>query len=211
MKLSRRVSASTTAHAFVESLQKSVGAGLEDLKGTVLQAMAKRMSIKDRTELINSWSTEPAVNINNQVMAVDQLHVKGMSKPLPVPNLLGAASATDVNLFHPILGERLADLGYKQLYLTNVRSLALAPIWKKQRILRADRAQMIVQDKIRNGLAGSISGTISMFMDISTAEIGIIDGQHRAGALMLLAQKGELPPSLNSNYFDLEVNINGII
>jgi hypothetical protein len=64
-------------------------------------------------------------------------------------------------------------------------------VWKKQRILRPDRAKMIAADKVRSGLAKSLSGTISMFMDRASGEIGIIDGQHRAGALMILSQKGK--------------------
>lgn len=96
----------------------------------------------------------------------------------------------DVYLYHPLLGEKIADLGYKKLFLTNVKSLILTPIWKKQRILRPERAALIAKEKIKNGLVSSLNGSIVLYMHRKTNEIGIIDGQHRATALMILSQQG---------------------
>jgi len=98
----------------------------------------------------------------------------------------------EVSVHHPLLGELVANLGYKMLFLTSVKSLVLTPVWKKQRILRPERAALIAKDKVRNGLASSMSGTIALYIHRRTKEIGIIDGQHRAGALMILAQEGDL-------------------
>lgn len=186
MQLSSKRLLSTAKKAvFLQDFAKNIGSSLNSLKGTLMQAMAQRMNEDDRANMINHWglTVDPPVARNEQ----------DNSKPvrvLPVPNLNLSTSVEDVNLFHPVLGELVADLGYKKLYLTNVRSLTMAPIWKKQRILRPERAQVIAADKIKNKLGSSISGTISFFINKNTHEIGIIDGQHRAGALMLLAQKG---------------------
>lgn len=102
------------------------------------------------------------------------------------------AETQHAEVHHPLLGEQVASLGYKTLYLTSVKSLVLTPVWKKQRILRPERAALIAKDKVRSGLASSMSGTIALYMHRRTKEIGIIDGQHRAAALMILAQEGVL-------------------
>jgi hypothetical protein len=191
-------SIASKAQSFAVTLQgkvrDSVGSGLAELKGTVLEAMAKRMTEKDKDLLLKNWGQVPLTDV------VETSHretpVPGSAsreKILPSADLQEAlrnASSRTECIFHPILGERIAQLQYKSLYLTNVRSLAHAPVWKKQRILRPERAQMIVQDKIRNRLTKSLSGTISFYKDENSGEIGIIDGQHRVGALLLLAQKG---------------------
>lgn len=192
-------SITSKAQSYIASLKESVGLGLTEMKGTVLGAMAHRMSDTDRELLLKVWHPDKHSGVSRTPTescisppASDPLAtLRPTSVPLQQADLQKAIRGLkEDNIFHPVLGERIAQLGYKSLYLTNVRSLALAPVWKKQRILRPERAQLIVSDKIRNGLATSISGTISFYKDQSTGEIGIIDGQHRVGALMLLAQKG---------------------
>lgn len=48
----------------------------------------------------------------------------------------------------------------------------------------------IATSKIQSGRAQSLSGVITMYLDKKTGKAGIVDGQHRAGALMLLSQQG---------------------
>ena len=98
----------------------------------------------------------------------------------------------DECLLHPTLGEKLVDLGYKKMYLTNVSSLARAPIWEKQRILRPDRAARIALSKVQSGRASSFIGVITLFEDKKSGRIGIVDGQHRAAAYLLLSQQGHV-------------------
>lgn len=189
MKLApkRLFSSSNKRPVFLQDIAHSIGVGYNALKGTIFQAMAQRMNEKDKINMMQHWgaATPPPVESKSHVEIRP-------TRALPQPHLTIADSAEEVNLFHPVLGELICDLGYKKLYLTNVRSLAMAPVWKKQRILRPERAQLIAADKIKNKLASSISGTITFFINKSTQELGIIDGQHRAGALMVLAQKGTL-------------------
>ncbi|CAM9832676.1 unnamed protein product [Chrysoparadoxa australica] len=90
---------------------------------------------------------------------------------------------------HPVLGTRLRDLGYKQVYLASVASLLHAPIWEKQRILRPDRVKEIAKDKMAQGKG--LPGVITLYQDKAEPErVGIIDGQHRIGALMVMSDGG---------------------
>ena len=91
---------------------------------------------------------------------------------------------------HPIFGKKVANLGYKSVYLTSVSSLAKTQVWERQRTLRPDRAARIAASKIALGRTKSLSGVITMFCDKISGQSGIVDGQHRAGALMLLSQGG---------------------
>jgi hypothetical protein len=176
---------------FQNKLSDNVLFGYNQLKGNLIQAMAHRMNKKDKAEMIQYWGDDETKHIIQTSGTVREVAVAAAPRVLPSTDLRAIDQATEENiLLHPVLGEKLADLGYKTLYLTNIRSLALAPIWKKQRILRPERAQLIANDKIKNNLGSSLSGTIAFFHDKKTKEIGIIDGQHRAGALMVLAQKG---------------------
>ena len=92
--------------------------------------------------------------------------------------------------YHPIFGKKVANLGYKTVYLTSVSSLAKTQVWERQRTLRPDRAARIAASKIALGRTKSLSGVITMFYDKVSGQSGIVDGQHRAGALMLLSQGG---------------------
>lgn len=176
---------------FQSKLSDNVLSGYNQLKGSLIQAMAHRMNAKDKAELLQYWG-EDTKSIG-EPSGIETKRIVAPESPvriLPTPKFDIEGLTEDSTLFHPVLGEKLVDLGYKSLYLTNVRSLANAPIWKKQRILRPERAQLIANDKIKNNLGSSLSGSISFFLDKKTKELGIIDGQHRAGALMILAQKG---------------------
>lgn len=186
----RRLSSSAKSRLadLQHTLSNNVLSGYQHLKGSLIQAMAHRMNAKDKEEMIQYWGDEGS-KLPITVPADPGKKRPESVRTLPTPNF--APAATEENtLYHPILGEKLADLGYKSLYLTNVRSLAMAPIWKKQRILRPERSQLIANDKIKNNLGSSLAGSISFFFDKKTKDIGIIDGQHRAGALLVLAQKG---------------------
>lgn len=176
---------------FKSRLSDNVWSGYNQLKGSLFQAMAQRMNAKDKEEMIQYWGGKDELTKNIHVSVIaQQIPVAETPRSLPTPQFDQDVISQQNTLFHPILGEKLIDLGYKSLYLTSVRSLAVAPIWKKQRILRPERAQLIANDKIKNNLGSSLSGSISFYMDKKTKEIGIIDGQHRAGALMVLAQRG---------------------
>jgi len=47
--------------------------------------------------------------------------------------------SNEENVEHPVLGQMIADLGYKRLHLASSKNLATIPVWKKQRIYRHER------------------------------------------------------------------------
>lgn len=204
----KRSFSSSKRTMFLQDIAKNIGSGYNSLKGTLMQVMAQRMNETDRQSMMNHWGS----TLEPPIAKVELREPTPHQRTLPVPNLDILSNIEERNIFHPVLGELISDLGYKKVYLTNVRSLAMAPVWKRQRILRPERSKLIAAEKIKNKLGSSISGTISFFLNKSTHEIGIIDGQHRAGALMLLAQKGKitvpvvLVTSADSNYNFLDFN-----
>lgn len=184
----------TQSRSYLDSL-------FERTKDTIFSLMAKNMTKKDVSKFKPYWESKLQEG-GEEIQKVEEIKVeKKESKKPEVPKLISAApkpteirpvtaTSSDVFLYHPLLGELVSDLGYKRLYLTNVQGLARTPVWKKQRILRPERAALIADDKIRKGFKSTLSGVISLYQDKETREFGIIDGQHRAGALMILAQRG---------------------
>ena len=75
------------------------------------------------------------------------------------------------------------------MYLTSIESLALLPVWERQRTLRPQRSLLIAEEKIRlsslrgNSTAG-ITGIISAYMHRTSGDVGILDGQHRCHQFM---------------------------
>ena len=121
-----------------------------------------------------------------------------------------AVSVSAVAADHPLLGALVADLGHKAVYLTPILALAQIPIWEKQRAFRRDRATGMARDIIRvanahNAAPRPFAGSIVVYEhcaatargEDATPELGILDGQHRVGALAILMGKGawgETPP-----------------
>mmetsp|Transcript_9810 Transcript_9810/g.16171 ORF Transcript_9810/g.16171 Transcript_9810/m.16171 type:complete len:498 (-) Transcript_9810:1588-3081(-) len=214
-------------HQIQDTVAANVASGMEKLKGTMIQVMAQRMTEKDMVEMANHWgkklsssdalpttkqdtlSTTPDIEEKSENSSAElTIDISG-STLKQLQEDLGSVSG-DVDLYHPILGEQIADLGYKKLYTTNVRSLVLAPVWKKQRILRPERAALIANDKIKNKMGSSLSGSIVMYMDRATQRVGIVDGQHRVGALMILAQRGywnETTPNIVVEVFQTNTDV----
>jgi hypothetical protein len=190
-------------------LGQKIGSLMERTKGTIFELMARNMSDKDVKKFMNHWTPHIESDTSNPPIASELSIPVQESKGQPTP---GKAPTTatqsgsmfdtafieklskkkDAELYHPLFGELLMDVGYKKVYLTSVHSLARTPVWKRQRILRPERAAIIADEKIRRGLHGSVAGVISLYQDENSREVGIIDGQHRAGALMVLCQRGNI-------------------
>jgi hypothetical protein len=155
-----------------------------------------------RSSDVSSASVKHADQVNDKSSLLKADSIKTASKAeTPVTTQLnndsnvlvsnaGPLVVDDESLIHPIFGKRIASLGYKNVYLTSVASLAKTQVWERQRTLRPDRAARIATSKITLGRTGSLSGVITMFCDKQSGRSGIVDGQHRAGALMLLSQEG---------------------
>ena len=98
-------------------------------------------------------------------------------------------SAKETKPDHPLLGRMLHDFGTKQIYSVSAKQLATLPVWKKQRIYRHDRAKFIAKDK-RNTPHLGMPGIIVLHED-TEGRLTILDGQHRVGAMAVLAEKGD--------------------
>ena len=110
---------------------------------------------------------------------------------------------------HALLGQELADLGYKRVYLCSVGSLADLPVWEKQRVFREARSRNIAKDlgkRVRHGFV-TLPGVITLIkkggfveeqpsLEDERASLAVVDGQHRIGALAMLAAEGKLDASL---------------
>jgi hypothetical protein len=137
--------------AMVESLDK--------MKGTMLLAMAKRMPKDAADEMARHWGylkESPAVAVVVPAeMKTDSVEIIAKSKEKPVETNASERKSwvipdtfKDENLYHPVFGRKILDLGYKMSYLTSVSNLTQAQIWERQRILRPDRAARIVASKV---------------------------------------------------------------
>jgi hypothetical protein len=192
-------------NAFFKGFQDSLNTALETTKGTIFNLMAKNMDEKDVKKFMSHWKdrleeipeTVPPKDISTP--SPPALPLKTPTSPTVKENKAIPSSPynfdeifaqKDIELYHPLLGELIVDYGYKKIYSTSVHSLARTPVWKRQRILRPERAILIAEDKIRKGIANSLPGVITVFQDKKTKEIGIVDGQHRVGAMMILSQRG---------------------
>ncbi|CAM9111225.1 unnamed protein product [Ascophyllum nodosum] len=100
---------------------------------------------------------------------------------------------------HPVLGELVADLKYKRVYLTSAEALIKAPVWQKANTLFPVRAMGIaeakyLQEEVVEGMPGIITLYKRPLQPITEQNqaytLGIVDGQHRLGAMLLLADKG---------------------
>lgn len=148
------------------SSRESVLPSAERIKGTLVDQMCLQFPKTEREQFASLWNKERATS------------------EIPFQN-----TTSDAKQLHPILGEKIADLGYKLIYKTNVHSLAQAPVWKQRITLRCHRAAVIA-NKLEKSIDPSINGVITFYRDKETGNVGIIDGQHRAGALLLLAYQG---------------------
>lgn len=118
---------------------------------------------------------------------------------------------------HPIYGKQLLDTGYKSVYATPIRNLidpSIIPIWEKQRSFRVERADRIAKAIARKDDGFVFPGTIVIYSfdkeglaleasrstqgeekepPLSIAH-GVLDGQHRIGAIRLLVEQGLMDP-----------------
>ena len=107
---------------------------------------------------------------------------------------------------HPVYGTLLHDFGYKRAWLCDAAVIAnreALPFWERNRAHRPERSKKIARDLERSARGGAIGfpGVISAFelaeeSSSNTWTRGIVDGQHRCGALeVLLAQSKVAPDS----------------
>ena len=145
----------------------------------------------------------------------------------------------------PVLGQLLADLGNKRVYLTDVPKLMRLPVWERQRVYRPERAKAMAAECLKRAVAAeeeasgelessststststctsssassrtggmAFPGVITLYekawepavsfkaaaasdasdeawLSSSRARFGVVDGQHRVGALRELFGRG---------------------
>ncbi|KAA8493235.1 hypothetical protein FVE85_8680 [Porphyridium purpureum] len=118
------------------------------------------------------------------------------SEPAVVSKLAESVQSYDYDETHKHFGRLVADLGYKKVYLASIERLRGLDVWRRNRAYRPMRASAIAQDKINSGWRKSVlPGVISCYECASNGETGILDGQHRRGALMYMAERSEWPES----------------
>lgn len=108
--------------------------------------------------------------------------------------------------FEAVVGVPVVDLGYKQVVRASLAEMVTVPIWEKQRILRPDRSRHIAKAKLAGVARGEVAGlpgVITLYHNRATDAIGILDGQHRLGALMLLCEEGEWERSVRNILVDV--------
>ena len=192
----------------VSSLRNRLSPALQEsfdrMKGSILEALAHRMPPEDAEIMIKHWESlipgrksieqHSSPTANNNHNSIEDFSHTELDKKIEetdknITTWAVPQNSKDICLLHPVFGKLLVDLGYKRTYLTNAISLARAPIWEKQRILRHERATRIAQTKIDSKRPNLMVGTITMFNDLQ-GKYGIIDGQHRAAAYLIMAQRG---------------------
>ena len=202
----------TPSNDFFKALAMSFGPTVSDVvqrgKRSILEVMAKRMSKDDAQIMLQHFTVDSkslVQDIQKEIKTIEA--VKASSVEIEKKNILPSQNIElmksmknemmiqnkkeydNVHLLHPIFGKLVTDLGFKKVYLTNVKSLIHAPVWEKQRILRPERCSRIAAAKIQKGNF-ALPGVISMYCDKASGKYGIVDGQHRAGALLIMAQQG---------------------
>ncbi|CAM9671738.1 unnamed protein product, partial [Hapterophycus canaliculatus] len=104
---------------------------------------------------------------------------------------------------HPVLGHFVADLGYKRVYVTSIESLVKASVWEKARTLHPVHSAEIYKAKkleaqrleVRRIKDGKKPTENLLTKKNQQYVLGIVDGQHRLGALLMLAEEGMWDPA----------------
>ncbi|CAM9872229.1 unnamed protein product [Scytosiphon promiscuus] len=122
---------------------------------------------------------------------------------------------------HPVLGNFVADLGYKRIYVTSIEALVKASVWEKSRtlhpvhsaeIFKAKKleAQRLEVRRIKEGKkptenlrAKGMPGIFTLYkrplLPLTKKNqqyvLGIVDGQHRLDALLMLTEEGMWDPA----------------
>jgi len=141
---------------------------------------------------LNVSNPDVAMQVNSDSFSATQVEASQTNSVSHDSGSTSLASTTKTAVeseSSPVLGDLVADLGYKKVYLTSVSALSRIPVWKKQRILRRERLQMIAES-MKRWSSPYLPGIITLYEDSTSGDVGIIDGQHRAGALRFLVDQG---------------------
>ena len=192
------------------SAYKRVNDAQTTIRSTLLNTLMKRLTDKEAKRLAEHWGyieSKASDEANSQVHPTTEMVVDRERNPYSRFIEDVAITAKETHLLHEHFGELVLDLGYKRVYRTSVMSLSRTPVWEKQRILRPNRSRSIADDKIAAKNNMHLPGVLTMF-HCKDGRTGIIDGQHRAAALIILAQEGHWDPYARNIMVDV-FNVDG--
>lgn len=193
-----------------QSTTNTIQEAQQAVRSTLLSTMMRRMSSSEAMAMAEHWGyidskkKEPVASAQVHSAALEAGIDKSVAavEPAAPQSLYDAflqqqdTFTSPKHLLHSELGELVLDLQGKSLYKTSVQNLSRSIVWEKQRILRPKRSRAIADEKIRSSSTSGITmpGVITMYHDRNSGATGIIDGQHRAAALILLVQEGYWDP-----------------
>ena len=146
--------------SFSEKMVQSSHAGRDSskkvfsrVKGSILELMARNMSLSDREFMLVQWG-QPSEDLKKQedgaekeekVKKCDSIGLSAvmLNDSAESIEVVDEKSSVEAVELHPIFGRLLVDVGYKQVYVTSARRLVLAQVWQKQRTLRPERSEGI--------------------------------------------------------------------
>lgn len=82
----------------------------------------------------------------------------------------------------------------------SLEKLEYSPIWHRNRIFRQERAEEIAADKLSDMSVNGVPGVVTLFQagEGDDGPHGIVDGQHRVGALKIMSEVGAWDPTKNN-------------
>ena len=113
-------------------------------------------------------------------------------------------------LTHPNYGQLLLDLGPRRIFAADAKRVVnpdMFPVWSRNRLFRPERAEQIAKSFAKtSGVERykGFPGCLTVFELVGDAAAatkgvewrGIVDGQHRVGAIARMLKSGEWPSSL---------------
>ena len=189
-----------------ESTQTTIQEAQQAVRSSLLSTMMRRMSSAEADIMAQHWGyidskKEPRQEVHSAALeaGIDKRAAPQTEQISPLYDAFLQQQQNDFSakhLLHSELGELVLELQGKSVYKTSVKNLSRSTVWERQRILRPNRSRAIADEKIRSAseLGVTMPGVITMYLDKESGATGIIDGQHRAAALILLAQEGHWDP-----------------
>ncbi len=184
-----------------ESTQNTIQEAQQAVRSSLLSTMMRRMSSAEADTMARHWGyidskKEPKRQVHSAALDERATPHTEQTSPLYDAFLQQQNEFSAKHLLHSELGELVLELQGKSVYKTSVKNLSRSTVWERQRILRPNRSRAIADEKIRSASESGVTmpGVITMYLDKASGSTGIIDGQHRAAALVLLAQEGHWDP-----------------
>jgi predicted MPP superfamily phosphohydrolase len=130
-----------------EELQKTIGEAVAAARMEEAQRQESKW-LQERERLMQEAEEAARSRIENDL----KVQERRLAMAEQWKKDLNAEAGVVVNLsadHHPVLGQVVADFGYKKIYQVSANTLKSIPVWKKQRLYRHERAKVIATDKLK--------------------------------------------------------------